>query len=124
MGDKGVTFFYNQGMTYYKNQQYDKAKDYFSKAYEYGEKNYLYPDIIFFNGAIDDKTKNNNEAIKFYENYYNNYKTGGYFEETLYNLAILYKGIDKDKSNKYAAELKYDHSSSMYNNEKISDILK
>lgn len=121
--DKGVTFFYNQGMTYYKNQQYEKAKDYFSKAYEYGEKNYLYPDIIFFNGAIDDKTKNNNGAIKFYENYYNNYKTGGYFEETLYNLAILYKGIDKDKSNKYAAELKYDHSSSMYNNEKISDIV-
>lgn len=123
LSEGGVKQFYMRGFDYYKNKDYVKAKEYFDKGYEYGQKSYLYPELTFFSAALADKTKDNSEAIKLYEAYYRNYKKGDYFEETLYNLAIIYKDIDIDKSLKYANELKYDHPKSIYNNENISKLL-
>lgn len=123
LSEGGVKAFYQKGFSFYKNKDYVKASEYFKKGYEYGKKSYLYPDIVFFSAALADKTKNNSEAIKLYTDYYTNYKNGDYFEETLYNLAMLYKDIDVSKSLIYANELKYDHPGSIYNNENISKLL-
>ena len=122
--DKGIDHFYNNGMDDFKNKNYQNAKENFEKAYKYGKQSYLYPHVVYFIAAIADKNNNSADAIKLYEEYYKNYKKGDYFEEALYRLAILYEAQDKDKSLAYAEELKYDHPDSIYNNEKIKELLK
>lgn len=121
--DYGVEYFYNKGMADYEKRNYEEAKTNFEKGYLYGKESYLYEHLIYFIAAIEDRNKATLEAIKYYEEYYKGYKSGSYFEEALYRLAILYQGEDLDKSIAYAEELKYNRPKSIYNNEKISDLL-
>lgn len=120
---EGSEYFYNSAMKYYNTKDYDNALIQIEKAYKYSQTTYLASEILFFDGAINDKKGNNNQAIKLYEEYYNKYKNGDYIGEVLYGLAMLYKSEDLSKAKMYANELNNNHSESMYNNENIKSLL-
>ncbi|MGG7178913.1 tetratricopeptide repeat protein [Clostridium paraputrificum] len=120
---EGVDTFYKSGMNFYEKGELTLAKDEFYKAYKYGKESYLYPHIVFFNAVVNEKSNNNLESIKYYEEYYQNYKDGNYIEETLYKLALLYKEEDIDKSIGFATELRNSNPNSIYNNDTISNLL-
>lgn len=121
--EEGTENFYKKAMSLYESKKLNEAKVEFNKAYLYGKDNYLYPHILFFNGAVSEILNDNKNAIIFYENYYNGYKEESYTEEILYKLAVLYKDEDIDKSVEYARTLKSTYPRSMYNNNVISKIL-
>ncbi|MDD5794089.1 MAG: tetratricopeptide repeat protein [Clostridiales bacterium] len=120
---EGCEYFYNSAMKYYNTKDYDNALIQIEKAYKYSQTTYLASEVLFFDGAINDKKGNNNQAIKLYEEYYNKYKNGDYIGEVLYGLAMLYKSEDLSKAKMYANELNNNHSESMYNNENIKSLL-
>lgn len=120
---EGSEYFYNSAMKYYNTKDYDNALIQIEKAYKYSQTTYLASEVLFFDGAINDKKGNNNQAIKLYEEYYNKYKNGDYIGEVLYGLAMLYKSEDLSKAKMYANELNNNHSESMYNNENIKSLL-
>ena len=120
---EGCEYFYNSAMKYYNTKDYDNALIQIEKAYKYSQTTYLASEVLFFDGAINDKKGNNNQAIKLYEEYYNKYKNGDYIGEVLYGLAMLYKSEDLSKAKVYANELNNNHSESMYNNENIKSLL-
>lgn len=120
---EGCEYFYNSAMKYYNTKDYNNALIQIEKAYKYSQTTYLASEVLFFDGAINDKKGNNNQAIKLYEEYYNKYKNGDYIGEVLYGLAMLYKSEDLSKAKMYANELNNNHSESMYNNENIKSLL-
>lgn len=120
---EGVDYFYKKGYELYSNKSYAEASVEFTKGCAYGKDNYLYQHLIFFNAACYEAIGNVDEAIRYYEEYYKEFHSSDYIAEDIYKLAILYKNKDIDKAVAYAEELKYDYSSSMYNNDVISDLI-
>mgnify|MGYP004529645377 FL=1 len=119
----GVEYFYKKGYDLYTKKLFAEASEEFTKGCTYGKENYLYQHLVFFNAACYEAIEDSDKAIKYYEEYYKNFKESDYIAECIYKLAILYKNKDIDKSIKYAEELKYDYSSSMYNNDVISNLI-
>lgn len=119
----GVEYFYKTGYGEYSNKDYSEALDEFIKGYTYGKDSYLYPHLIFYTASSYEALGNVNEAIKYYEQYYNEYKNSDYSEETLYKLAILNKSVNIDLAKKYAEKLRDKYPSSMYNNDVISNLI-
>ncbi len=91
-------YLYKRGMESYNNKKYESAKSDMNLAYIYGRENYLYPHILFFNAVIEAKLNNVDESIKFYEEYEKLFSKGEYIEEVLYELALMYKEKDINKS--------------------------
>lgn len=120
---EGVDTFYKSGMEFYEEDDLELSIKEFTKAYEYGKGSYLYPHIVFFKAVVNERSSDKLEAIKYYEEYYENYKDGDYLEETLYKLALLYKEEDIDKALGFAMELRNNHPKSIYNNDTISNLL-
>lgn len=119
----GVEYFYKKGYELYSNKSFAEASEEFTKGCIYGKESYLYQHLVFFNAACYEAIENIDEAIKYYEEYYKNFKESDYIGECIYRLAMLYKNKDIDKAVKYAEELKYDYSSSIYNNDVISNLI-
>lgn len=121
--DEGTKYFYDTAMASYNKKEYENAVAEFSKGYEYGKGYYIYPHIVYFMAASNEALGNKDKAIKYYEEFYNNYKDQAYIDEAIYKLAVLYKDSDKEKSKQYASELKTNYSTSIYNNSTINSIL-
>jgi len=119
----GVSYFYVTGNSYAKKRDYANAEKYLLKAYTYGSSNYLYKDIIYFLATSYKNSGDVENAIKYYTMYDASYKTGSYEETVLYELAVIYKDIDKQKAKDYANNLVDHYPNSMYNNSIIKSII-
>jgi len=62
-------------------------------------------------------------ANKYYEIYVEEYKSGDYIEQCVYNLATLNENVDKEKAKKYANLLVKEFPNSQFNNTRISKII-
>lgn len=116
-------YFYNKGREYFKKKSYEESTKHFTSAYNNNNGEYLDEHVVFMLGQSLQNMKDK-RAIKYYEEYIGNYKTGPYIAETLYNTALLYftdKNIEKAKN--YARQLAENHKDSIYYNKKIKDIL-
>ncbi|WP_123054689.1 tetratricopeptide repeat protein [Clostridium sp. JN-1] len=121
--DEGVQYFYTNGCNFINNKDYSKANDSLLKAYQFGSQSYLYSHIIYMLGLSYNSSKDVENAIKYFEKYDQNFPSGDYEETVLYNLAVIYKDIDKTKAKTYANKLADNYSSSMYNNSLIQSII-
>lgn len=118
----GAKYFYETGNDYGKKNDYKNEEQYLLKAYKYGSSSYIYPDVIYFLGNLYNNQGDNEKAIKYYEQYDENYKNGSYTETVLYNLAVIYKDVDKEKARNYASKIINEHPKSIYNNSVIKSI--
>lgn len=120
---EGVVNYYNKGLTYYNEKNYENAEIEFDKAYAFCENNAYKEHIIFYRASNLSQLMKNDLAIKQYEEYYEQYPNGVYREGVLYELVLLNSSIDKEKSKKYANELVNSFPQSIYINDYIINIL-
>lgn len=119
----GVAYFYGLGNEYAKKNDYANAEKYLLNAYTYGSSSYLYADVLYFLGTTYKNAGDMENAIKYYTMYDNGYKKGSYEETVLYELAVIYKDVDKEKAKNYANNLLSHYPASMYNNSIIKSII-
>lgn len=120
---KGLEYFYNKGREAYSSKDYNKAVEYFSKAYDHGDKSYLYSHIIYMLGASYQSAGDVKSTIKYYSEYDTNYPNGDYEQTILYELTLIYKNIDNKKCKSYAERLVKLYPKSIYNNSTIKAII-
>lgn len=120
---EGIQYFYEKGYNLYINKSFVEASNELTKGCVYGKDNYLYPHLIFFNASCYEESGNAEEAIKYYEEYYKSFQNSDYIVEVIYKLANLYKDRDIDKAVAYAKEIRNKYSSSMFNNDVISNLI-
>ncbi len=121
--EEGSDYFYKLGGNYLNSKDYNNAKAYLTKAYEFGSENYLYEDIIYMLATALDSSGDVESAINYYVQYDKSFSDGDYEETVLYRLAIIYKDIDKAQSKKYAQQLVDKYPNSIYNNSIISNLV-
>jgi tetratricopeptide (TPR) repeat protein len=122
--NEGVKYFYDNAMSYIKNDDFSQGLNYLNKIYKYSGESYLREHITYIMGFSYEKSFDIENANKYYEIYVNDFSNGSYVDVSLYNLAILNENIDLEKSKKYALILSRDYADSQYNNSKISSIMK
>lgn len=120
---EGVANYYNKGLEYYNQKNYENAEIEFDKAYDFCENNDYKEHILFYRASNLSRLMKNELAIKQYEEYYEQYPNGVYAEGALYELVLLSSYIDKEKSKKYANELVNNFPQSIYINDNIINIL-
>ncbi|APM37600.1 tetratricopeptide repeat protein [Clostridium kluyveri] len=120
---EGCVYFYNLGCNYLKNKDYNNAKTYLKKSYEFGTGNELYPHIIYMLGTSFDLSGDLKGSIKYYEEYDGNFSDGSYEETVLYRLAVIYKDLNMEQSKSYAKKLVNTYPESIYNNSQINNLI-
>lgn len=123
INSEGIVTYYNKGVEYYNQKNYEKAEIELNKAYDFCENNPYKEHILFYRASNSSQMLKNDLAMKQYEEYYQNYPNGVYIEGVLYELAILTISIDKEKSKIYANELINNFPKSIYINDYIVNIL-
>lgn len=123
LASEGVEYFYNNGCTYMSSNDYNNAKAYLVKAYEIGQESYLYPHIIYMTGSAFYSSGDAESAIKYYVQYDKDFSNGNYEDTVLYNLAIIYKDIDKSTAKTYAEKLLNNYPESIYSNSIIRGLV-
>jgi Uncharacterized protein conserved in bacteria len=121
--NEGAEYFYNNGCTYMSSNDYNNAKAYLVRAYEIGKESYLYPHIIYMTGSAFYSSGDAESAIKYYVQYDKDFPNGNYEDTVLYNLAIIYKDIDRSKAKTYAEKLLNNYPQSIYSNSIIREIV-
>ncbi|MDO5516305.1 MAG: hypothetical protein Q4F66_02050 [Clostridium sp.] len=120
---EGASSFYEYGLGYFNEKDYDNAEDQLDKAYEYSQGNNLEQHIIFYRGSTASEQGNKDLTLQMYEKYDELYPSGSYTEGVLYELALLTAYNDEAKSKMYAQKLIDNHPESIYINDKITSIL-
>ncbi|OAA92366.1 tetratricopeptide repeat protein [Clostridium ljungdahlii] len=119
----GSAYFYKLGTNYLNSKDYNNAKAYLTKAYEFGSENYLYADIVYMLATTLDSSGDTKNAINYYIQYDKSFSDGDYEETVLYRLAVIYKDTDKSQAKKYAQGLVDKYPNSIYNNSIISNLI-
>lgn len=123
--NKKQSFYYKLGRESYKNGKYDNAIEDFTLAYNVRIGEYLDPHITYYLASAVKKT-NSKDSLVYYKEYIKNYSKddASYIEEAIYNVSIINLEIkNTSEAKKYARMLVDKYPKSMYNNEKIKEIL-
>ena len=124
MKNQGIAKFYEYGLWSFNQNNYSEARISFDKAYTYCEGSSIKEHILFYRASNSLKESNIPIALAQYEEYYKQYPKGVYTQEALYELALLNKIVDKEKSKSYANSLINNFPSSIYINDNIVSIVK
>lgn len=122
MEKDGVYKFYDHGLWYFNQGNYEDAGISLDKAYTYCEGNYLKEHVLFYRASNSLKKSDNQTALPQYEEYYSKYPKGVYTEEALYELALLNNPVDKARSKNYSNTLIDNFPKSIYVNDNIVSI--
>lgn len=120
---EGVSKFYEYGVWYFNNENYESAKEELDKAYMYSDESYLKEHIVFYKASNASQRGNNIDALKLYKEYYSLYPNGTYIEGVLYELALLTNTTNKSMGKEYAKELISNYPNSLYINDYIREIV-
>ncbi|WP_027633216.1 tetratricopeptide repeat protein [Clostridium hydrogeniformans] len=123
MDKEGLELAYKEASKLIKDKKFKEAAPLLHIAEEYSGNSYLKPHILYMSGFLRESTEDVENALKYYKEYVDKYKDGEYREEVLYRMALIYKGVDKSLSVKYAEALRGEFPNSMYNNSNIKNIL-
>jgi len=122
MKDQGISKFYEDGLRYFNKSNYSDARISFDKAYTYCEGSSIKEHILFYRASNSLKESNKQIALEQYEEYYKQYPKGVYAQETLYELALLTKNLDNEKSKSYANALINNFPDSIYINDNLRSV--
>lgn len=119
----GAASFYEDGLWYFNQKDFNNAKDEFGKAYEYCDGDDLEQHIIFYRGSTASEQGDRDLALEMYKKYDELYPEGSYIEGVLYELALLSLDINKEEAKLYAQRLIDNYPDSIYVNDRIMNIL-
>ncbi len=119
----GVVYFYEKGVSYINSKNFIEAQKYFLYALPYSKDNYLEEHIIYMLALSYKSISDFQNAVKYYEISLNQFPSGSYTEEVLYNLILIEKDVDINKAKAYAEKLVKQFPHSQYNNTIVKKIL-
>lgn len=128
--DLGQIIFYaeqelfNKAVNLYRANKFSEAKIILENIYDRGNTDYLQKEALFFLANTELKLDNQLRGITFFKKYVNKYPGSNYHDEALYNLGIILNNRgEKGEAKKYLTVLQREYSQSIYNNQKIYNIL-
>ena len=100
-------------------------KNYTKKVIEYGKTKKYISESIYQVAFLSEKTKNYDQAVKYYKKYINTYtKEDQYYDDAFYQLGMLYyENGDLENAKKTFYGMRSEVPDSMYNNSKVKEIL-
>ena len=117
---------YHKAVDESKDKNYKEAIKNFEYIVSQGKSKKYISEAVYQLALLNEKTGNDEEAIKYYKRYINTYtKNDQYYDDAFYQLGMLYydKGDLEDAKNTFYG-LRSEVPDSMYNNSKVNDILK
>lgn len=117
---------YHKAVDESKDKNYKEAIKNFEYIVSQGKSKKYISEAVYQLALLNEKTGNDEEAIKYYKIYINTYtKNDQYYDDAFYQLGMLYydKGDLEDAKNTFYG-LRSEVPDSMYNNSKVNDILK
>lgn len=120
---KGVKYFYDEGIKLVEVKNYKSALITFNKAYNFGQNSYLFQHILYFMGTCSENIGDQESAIKYYEKYDKQFENGNYESTVLYNISMIYDNLNDERAKEYGRKLLKLYPQSIYNNEKINNII-
>lgn len=116
---------FNKAVNLYRQNKFSEAKIILENIYENGNADYLQREALFFLANTELKLDNQLGGITRFKEYVKKYPASNYYDEVLYNLGmILNNRGEKSEAKKYLKVLQREYSQSIYNNQKIYNILK
>lgn len=116
---------FNKAVNLYRANNFSKSKTIFENIYDRGSADYLQREALFFLANTELKLDNQFKAITRLKEYAEKYPASNYHDDVLYNLGmILNNRGEKKKAKKYLKVLQREYSQSIYNNQKVNNILK
>ncbi|MEF9991384.1 MAG: tetratricopeptide repeat protein [Romboutsia sp.] len=117
---------YNNAIKLKASQNYEEAIKYFKQVVKYGKTKKNISESMYQVAILSEQTGNIEDAITYYKKYINTYEAKDqYYDDSYYLLGMLYYNqgqLQKAKDAFYG--LRSEVSNSMYNNSKVSNILK
>ncbi len=115
---------YIKATDYYEEGKYKEAKDLLEDTINKSNTSHLDDDIIFLLASTYEANGDINKAIENYDKYILSYNEGSYIQEAYYKGALLYKGINIEKSKEYANKIIINYPNSIYNNNYVEEIMR
>lgn len=117
---------YNEAIKMKKEEDYKGAIERFKYVISSGKTKKYISESIYEVALLNQKTGNNEDAIKFYNKYINTYTSRDqYYDDAFYQLGMLYYNTGELKqAQKTFYGLRSEVPDSMYNNSKVDEILK
>lgn len=123
LSDEEIRENYLDATEHYDKGEYEVAKDLLEKTINKSNDNHLDDDIIFLLASSYESIGHIDKAIENFDKYILNYNEGSYIQEVYYRNALLYKGVDIDKSKEYANKILTSYPNSIYNNSYLEAII-
>lgn len=104
----------------------EEALKYFKLAVENGKTKKYLSESIYQVAYMSEKLKDYDQAIKYYRKYVNTYDTeDNYYDDCFYNMGMIYyNNGELENAKKEFYSLRAEVPESMYNNSKVSEILR
>lgn len=117
---------YNEAIKMKKEEDYKGAIERFKYVISSGKTKKYISESIYEVALLNQKTGNNEDAIKYYNKYINTYTSRDqYYDDAFYQLGMLYYNTGELKqAQKTFYGLRSEVPDSMYNNSKVDEILK
>lgn len=117
---------YTKATNFKKSGNYEDAIEYYKGVIKYGKTKKFISASIYEVAILNEKIGNNEEAVSYYKKYINTYTSEeNYYDDAFYQLGMLYYkmgNLEKAKQTFYG--LRSEVPDSMYNNSKVTEILK
>ncbi|WP_297437229.1 tetratricopeptide repeat protein [uncultured Clostridium sp.] len=125
MKSTGITYYFTNGMTAYKANDYATAVSYFSEAQPFAHDDFRGATMLFLSAVSYQKLDNLTLAVSTYKDFLKEYPNSTeYTPETLYFLANYYSEHNSASQAKdYANQLATKFPGSMYNNTELKKII-
>ncbi|GAA0712494.1 tetratricopeptide repeat protein [Paraclostridium ghonii] len=124
VGDEEELFF--KAMDLKKEGKTEDAIKYLELVVKNGKTKKYISESIYQLAQLNEKIKNNEEAIRYYQKYVNTYKpSDNYYDDSYYNMGMIYyKQGELEKAQQTFYSLRAQDPESMYNNSQVESILK
>ncbi|MBZ4663733.1 MAG: hypothetical protein JG776_1448 [Caloramator sp.] len=119
LGSQLESSLYKNGLKVYKNRRYDEAYNYFKLAYEFTSNSYIKQHTLFLLAKVSKDLKRD-DAVVYYKEYVREFKYGCYYDEALYDLALLLYEKGQVEAKEYANMI---DTRSIFFNNKIKRII-
>lgn len=116
--------YFNKGINYYNNSDYINARTYFENLLSNGVELNLIRETTYFLAITYEKLGQIDHAIDAYTEYINKYPNSNYYDDSLYNLGLLYyQSGNRVKAIEVLNKLYNENPDSIFVNSKVKYIL-
>jgi len=115
---------FNEGIKLYRNSKYEAALPIFNQIINFGvNQKYIYESLFFAANSFV-KVGNVEQGILYYRKYINEYPTGNYYDDSLYNCGILlYNAGKQEEAEILLTTLVQEKPESIFVNSNVRSIL-